>query len=204
MVYPGRNPDATKVQKVFLLPNKNRKKIMKILYQAILDAFSRDVQAEDSVFAGYGVEPPNYIDLYDGQPEAPDQFEFMCPAIFIDYAIAWQKNGAFRVGALMLTVHVLTDATPDTDNISARLSEGLKKIDYCDAVVDLLDGLETEETSGLTLTDERPVATDYFNYRQLKFTCNISRKIKRNERYVDGTIEGIPIAGNPVKRFDLD
>jgi hypothetical protein len=177
---------------------------MKILYQAILDAFEGDKQAEDSIFAAYGVEHPRYIDLYDSQPNVPEQFEFMCPAVFIDYAIAWQKKGAFRVGTLMLTVHVLTDATPETDNISARLPEGLKKIDYYEAVVDLLEGLETEETSGLTLTDERPVTTDYFNYHQLTFTCTISRKIRHIKRYADGIIEDIPIAGNPVKYFDID
>ncbi len=175
---------------------------MKNLYQAILKTFEDNPQA----FTDGGLQAPLFIDLYDSQPEIPDQFEFMCPAIFLDYSISWEKNGTQRIGTLTLEVHVLTDATPSTSNISGRLPEGLQKIDYYETVVDLLEGVATEETSGLVLASERPVSTDYFNYHMLTFTCTISRKINRIKRFVNGVLEAIGISGNIKQRltFDVD
>ncbi|MDR0363769.1 MAG: hypothetical protein LBH92_01930 [Bacteroidales bacterium] len=101
-------------------------------------------------------------------------------------------------------MHVLTGDTPSTSNISKRLPEGLKKIDYYETVVDVLEGVATEETSGLVLSSERPVSTDYFNYHVLVFTCTISRKIGRLRKFIDGIIEKIPISGKiKQKLFDI-
>jgi hypothetical protein len=175
---------------------------MKILYQAILTAF----QSGAEIFTNDGLMPPVFIDLYDSQPEIPDQFEFMCPAIFLDYSIAWEKNGMQRIGTVTMDVHVLTDATPSTSSISGRLPEGLKKIDYYEAVVNILEGITTEETSGLVLVSERPVSTDYFNYHILAFSCTISRTINDTRRFIDGKIEEINTSGKIRERlaFDID
>lgn len=177
---------------------------MKLLYEAILKAVEAEQKAaqvdpENSMFATAAIEPPQYVDLYDGQPEIPEQFEFICPALFIEYAIEWTKTGSVRMGTLTLTVHVLTDAMEDTHLIN-QLPTGFQKIDYYETVVNMLEGLETAETSGLILTHERPVTTDYFNYHELTFTCQISRKANDIRRYVDGTIEAIPIKGNIKER----
>jgi hypothetical protein len=80
-----------------------------------------------------------------------------------------------RLGALTLEVHILTDPTPETDNLTEPLS-GLEKVDYYETISDLLEGLSTSETSALVLTSERPVVTDYFNYHAITFTCTISRR----------------------------
>lgn len=182
---------------------------MKILYQAILKAFETesdlyDTDPENSLFAQIESEPPVYIDLYDSQPDIPDQFEgFRCPAIFLDYSIAWEKKGQMRIGQLNLEVHVVTDATEETSNISG-LPDGCKKIDYYETIIDILEGIATEETSGLILADERPISTDYFNYHQLTFTCTISRKVRSMRQYVDGIIEQIPIGGTIKKRLEFD
>jgi hypothetical protein len=170
---------------------------MKILYEAILTAFKDN----KDLFSDEHLQPPAFIDLYDSQPEIPDQFEFMCPAIFLDYSIAWEKNGTQRIGTLTLEVHVLTDATPSTANISVRLPEGMQKIDYYDTVVNVLEGIATEETSGLVLKSERPVSTDYFNYHVLTFDCTISRKVNDARRFVDGMIETINIDGKIKQRL---
>lgn len=181
---------------------------MKILYEAILKAMQTEADLflndpDNSLFAAIDAEPPVYIDLYYSQPEMPDQFEgFRCPAVFIDYSIAWEKKRAQRIGTLSVVAHVVTDAMEDTTNISG-LPDGCKKIDYYETVVDILEGIATEETSQLILSDERPVSTDYFNYHQLTFNCTISRKIRSMRRYVDGVIEKIPIAGNIKERLDL-
>jgi hypothetical protein len=175
---------------------------MKILYQAILTAF----QSNAEIFTNDGLIPPVFIDLYDSQPEIPDQFEFLCPAVFLDYSIVWDKNGMQRIGTITMDVHVLTDATPSTSNISGRLPEGLKKIDYYETVVNILEGITTEETNGLVLVSERPVSTDYFNYHILTFNCTISRKINNTRRFVDGKIEEIDINRKIKARivFDID
>lgn len=180
---------------------------MKILYEALLKAFEaeNDLYVNDpdnSLFRIIEAEPPVYIDLYDSQPEMPDQFEgFRCPALFFDYHISWKKNGNQRIGELSLVCHVLTDAMENTTNISG-LPDGCKKIDYYETVVNVLEGIATQETSQLILADERPVSTDYFNYHQLTFTCTISRKVTGIRRYIDGVIEMIPIVGKIKEKLD--
>ena len=182
---------------------------MKILYEAILKAFETETELynqgdERSLFLPIDTSPPVYIDLYDSQPEIPDQFEgFMCPAVFFDYSVDWQKNGELRIGTLSLVCHVLTDAMEDTTNISG-LPDGLRKIDYYETVINVLEGISTKETSKLVLSDERPVSTDYFNYHQITFECTISRKIRAKRQYVDGVIEAIPVEGNIKRRLDFD
>jgi hypothetical protein len=172
---------------------------MKLLYQKILDTFAENKQ----IFEDLGLIAPMFIDLYDSQPEIPDQFEFMCPAIFIDYNITWSKTGNVRTGTLQVEIHVLTSDFPETDSRSRRLPEGLKKIDYYETVVNLLEGLATAETSGLELIAERPVSTDYFNYHVLTFQCNISRIFGDNTRFADGKIESIDYQSN-IKQYLID
>lgn len=146
---------------------------MKQLYKSIQNVFKQPESI--AVFHSLGLAPPEYIDLYNGQPESPDDFEFTTPAIFIDYAIDWDQAGTMRRGKITLELHVVTDPTPEVDNLSEPLG-GLDKIDYYETVSDLLEGLATGETSGLVLKSERPIATDYFNYHLLTFTCTISRR----------------------------
>lgn len=182
---------------------------MKILYNAILKAFKTETELyqendPDSLFIGIDAMPPLYIDLYDSQPEMPDQFEgFICPALLIDYSISWERKGNKRVGTISLVAHVLTDANEETSNISEQ-PDDLKKIDYYETIGVILEGISTEETSQLILTDERPVSTDYFDYHQLTFECTITRRINSKRRYVDGKIEKINIDGNIKKSFDYD
>ena len=119
--------------------------------------------------------PPEFIDLYNGQPEFPEEFEFTTPALFLDYSINWERSGAMRRGELTLEVHVLTDPTPETDSLPSVI-EGMEKIMYYETISDLLEDLATSETSGLILKQERPITTDYFNYHLLTFSCTISRR----------------------------
>lgn len=146
---------------------------MKELYTAIQELFrSERVLA---AFHDIGQTPPEYIDLYNGQPEEPQEFEFATPALFVDYSITWDRSGAMRRGELTLEVHVLTDPTPETDNLQEAL-QGMEKVTYYETVSDLLEDMATSETSGLVLKGERPVSTDYFNYHMLTFSCTISRR----------------------------
>lgn len=146
---------------------------MKELYTAIQDLFKLKETAK--VFNGKNLRVPEFIDLYNGQPEEPNEFEFTLPALFIDYSIAWDRAGTMRKGELTVEVHVLAEPGEETDNLNDTLL-GLDKVDYYETISDLLEDLSTSETSKLVLKGEKPVATDYFNYHLLTFSCTISRR----------------------------
>lgn len=159
---------------------------MKELYTTIQNLFS--TEATKAVFNEAHLYPPEFIDLYNGQLESPEEFEFTTPALFLDYSINWERSGAMRRGELTLEVHVLTDPTPETDNLPPVI-EGMEKITYYETISDLLEDLSTSETSGLILKLERPVTTDYFNYHLLTFSCTISRR--RTDISLMGKVENI-------------
>lgn len=100
-----------------LINNQITKKVMKQLYKSIQSLFKSPETLP--VFQQLNLCPPEFIDLYNGQPESPDDFEFTTPALFIDYSISWDKAGTMRLGTLTLEVHILTDPTPETDNLTA-------------------------------------------------------------------------------------
>lgn len=159
---------------------------MKELYQTIQKLFRQEETIK--TFHALHLPVPEFIDLYDGQPEAPDNFEFTTPALFIDYAVEWERRGAMRIGQLTLDIHALTDPTPETDNLPEIL-EGMEKIDYYETISNLLEDLSTSETSPLVLKSERPVNTEYFNYHLLTFTCTISRR--RTNITSQGTVDEV-------------
>ena len=160
---------------------------MKQLYKTIQELFKKPETI--SLFRSQNLTPPEYIDLYDGQPEEPDRFEFTTPALFIDYSIAWERAGTMRKGELSIDVHVLTGPTDETDSLADNLS-GMEKIDYYETISTLLEDLSTCETSRLVLKSERPITTDYFNYHLLTFTCTISR---RRTKFIVGEIDIISV-----------
>lgn len=83
---------------------------MKQLYKSIQSLFKSPETLQ--LFQQLNFCPPEFIDLYNGQPESPDDFEFTTPALFIDYSISWDKAGTMRLGTLTLEVHILTDPNP--------------------------------------------------------------------------------------------
>ena len=85
---------------------------MKQLYNSIQSLFHSPETLQ--LFRQLNLCPPEFIDLYNGQPESPEDFEFTTPALFIDYSISWDKAGTMRLGTLTLEVHILTDPTPET------------------------------------------------------------------------------------------
>ena len=159
---------------------------MKELYTTIQNLFS--TEATKAVFRESDLYPPEFIDLYNGQPESPEEFEFTTPALFLDYSLNWERSGEMRRGELTLEVHVLTDPTPETDNLPPTI-EGMERIIYYETISDLLEDLATSETSGLILKQERPITTDYFNYHLLTFSCAISRR--RTDVSLTGRIDKV-------------
>jgi hypothetical protein len=145
---------------------------MTSLYQKIIET----VTANNTSFTGKGLTAPVTIDLYAGQPDAPELFNFFTPALFIEYSIEWEHGNRYaKQGKFLLDVHILVDPVPGTENYSLRQTEGLKKIEFYDLVSRLLDGLNSETTGTMALIGEEPRPTEYFNYHVLHFTGMIHK-----------------------------
>mgnify|MGYP003592875089 FL=1 len=54
-------------------------------------------------FTDNGLPAIAFIDMYMGQPLNPEEFEFILPAVFIDYSIDWQQE------LIQVDAHILTE-----------------------------------------------------------------------------------------------
>lgn len=146
---------------------------MQNLYLNIVKA----INAHADRFRELGVEPFRTIDLYNGQPDAPEQFEFMTPALFVDCSVDWERGGSsYKQGVVQVDVHVLTDQRPGTEDWSDRKEDGIKKMIYCTLVGELLEEVGSINTGRLNLIGETPKQTDYFDYHLLTFDTSITRQ----------------------------
>ena len=60
----------------------------------LLQKIYRTFEANNSLLTDAGLQPVGTIDLYRGQPLNPEGFEYYeIPALFIDYSIAWERQG---------------------------------------------------------------------------------------------------------------
>lgn len=102
-----------------------------------------------------------FIDVFRSQPFEPELYEyFSLPALFIDYQMIGQgKKNPRRV---TMTVHAVTDAAPDTSNISS--SEGLNKFLYNLTLQELLEGTRLGETTPLKFISENSIDAPVTNY----------------------------------------
>ncbi|WP_303008437.1 hypothetical protein [Coprobacter fastidiosus] len=126
---------------------------MEELYLKIIELLSENKQ----LFKDKDLVPPKYIDIYDGQPENSEFFFFTLPAIFFDYSIEWESITSVRQGTALITIHVLTLPTENTDNNSLNIQKGIKRLQYYKLIADILEGTETSTTSHLKLVKEEPV-----------------------------------------------
>ena len=145
---------------------------MRNLYLKIIEAFENNKER----FTDAGLLPIETIDLYDGQPDEPNNFEFTCPAIFIDYRIEWERGGSMlKKGVVQIDLHVLTHPGMSTENFNPRLPEGLNKLAYYELISELMESVATDNIATPALIGEEPVITDYFCYHLLKFNTAIYR-----------------------------
>ena len=145
------------------------------------------IKERADLFITNNLPPVNYIDLYRGQPLAPERFElYDLPALFLEYNINWESN------LLTLNVHVVTDQTHSTASISPNRLTGLQIFTLYKVVKQLLNGLSSETTGKLKLTGERPAEADVVNYQILDFTCSIEES-ELEEKFAQGTIEKLTI-----------
>lgn len=169
------------------------------IYTKLTAAFAK--QSNIDRFTAKGLKPPKIIDFYQGQPEDPENFEFVLPALFVDYRItSWTLQGKIYVGSANIQIHAIPEDAPSASNISRRMTEGLKPLQWYGLVRQVIDTITGETFSMLQRGPEDPLYTRDYVYHVLNFTCNVD-DIPGTEvdRYADGTIEDLSITGNPVK-----
>ena len=94
------------------------------------------IKEREDLFIKYDLPTVKYIDLYRGQPLAPERFElYDIPAIFLEYNINWEQN------ILSLNVHVVTDQTHSTSSISPNKLTGLQIFRMYKVIKHLLNDL---------------------------------------------------------------
>ena len=104
---------------------------MQELYRNII----RRLDEARPLFRERGLPPVETVDLYDGQPEDPESFEFTCPALFIDYKIDWERGASgVKRGTVAVDLHILLNPMPGTESWSDQLPDGLQKMEYYDLV----------------------------------------------------------------------
>jgi len=154
---------------------------MENLYLKIIDKFN----ANKSLFIKHAAPIVQHIDLYRGQPLAPDRFElFGLPALFIEYNIDWER------GKVTISAHVVTDSTQSTSSISPNRLTGLQIFKLYKVVKHLLKGLSSETTGKLKLTSEHPIESDVVNYQVFDFEASII-ETPLEDKFAEGTIESL-------------
>lgn len=167
----------------------------------ILKIYS-EFEAKKQAFIDNQLTPIKYMDLYRGQPVAPERFEiFALPAIFFNYNIDWTQSEKGS-GLLTLDAHVLIDAGHHTDSVSPNKETGLSIVKYYRFIDYVLRYLESENTSKLKLISENPVETDYYNYHIMQYQAVITDTWVKHPMN-EGTIEELVIdKGKP--KFIID
>ena len=65
--------------------------------------------------------------------------------------------------------------------MSKRLSEELKRLDYYQIVADILEGINTENPTYLSLINESPVTTDYGIYHKLTLQTTVQHTYSNSD-----------------------
>jgi len=158
------------------------------IYEALLTKF----EAKKVLFTKNGLIAP-FIDLYQGQPLAPKEFEFTLPALFFDYSIDYRNN------IFTLEAHVIDEFMEETDSVNPKRLEGLDHLRYlaiCRYIINNTSaaGLGFKK---LKVDSEKPITTDYYYYHQINFQCCIDDLIDNS--LIDFSTEQATITGNLEK-----
>lgn len=169
---------------------------MEEVYNKIVDTFN----AHPEVFTDRSLPTIRQIDIHIGQPDDPENFEVLCPAIFISWDIKAGTNG--EADTLSLDFHLLQEPGAGTENYSDRMDEGLAYIRLVTAVKYCLNMLSTDSSSPLKYAGERQAATPYFRYHVITYTCSIDSytdSVHRPE-LTESTIESINLTGGKLRQ----
>ena len=153
----------------------NKLLIMELIFNKIIETLN----ANKERFREKGLKPVQFIDIYDGQPQEAEEYEFTLPAIFDDYGVVWERSGNVKHGAASIDIHILADKGCTIDSLRHDREKGMKRFRFYNLVADLLENIETAHSTKMSLVSERPIATDYFQYHKLTFSCTLQRRYEK-------------------------
>lgn len=172
---------------------------METVYKKIVETFT----AHPEVFSDRNLPAIRQIDVYQGQPDDPENFEVFCPAMFIDWQIAPGANG--ESDKLTIDFHILQEPGVPTDNFTPTLDAGLEYLLQLKACKYLLNKLRAANTTPLVYAGERPRITPFFKYHVVSYTCSIDQYTDSIHRPATGTgtIESIRITEGKQKALQV-
>lgn len=146
---------------------------MEAIFKRVYELF----EANKQIFIDAGFQPIRTIDRFRGQTTAPEKFEiFETPALFIQLATKWVKEGKQYIGNINIDFHLVIDEEGDTANLFSNYEEALKQTFYYRTVQVMLDDLSGEGFSKLTRVADTPVDTGTFAYNILTYTTQTTEK----------------------------
>lgn len=152
---------------------------MKDLFLKITEEFDR----QRDLFTNAGLLPIATIGLYNGQAEQAEVGGEMCPALFVEYATEWESgNQQLKKGVLSLSVHVIV---PTASGQTKQTGNKWEKLEYYCLVGEIMEGVETEGVSRLSLIGEAAAHTAYFHYQILRFSALIYKSKPKNRALKD-------------------
>ncbi|MFH6945123.1 hypothetical protein [Flavobacterium sp. FlaQc-50] len=126
------------------------------------------IEAEKQKFEDRGLNGNFFIDIYRGQPEDPEQYEFFSlPALFIDYTVTGQ--GKDRPRLIQITLHLLIDEENDMSNVAPNNLVGMNRFVYCGILQEILEGRKLVMNSALKFISEVPIDNAVADYHSLIF-----------------------------------
>jgi hypothetical protein len=161
---------------------------MELLLKKIQDTFNANKQ----VFHQRGLPHVRQIDMHLGQPDNPDDFELLLPAMFISYSIL-EDDTSTEPDELLLDFHLLQEAIGRSEGNSPNRDVSLTYLRMIDAVKYMLKDLTSEHTTGLRRAGQRPQNTEYYNYDIISMKCWITQANDSFTKpaYTEGTIDKI-------------
>lgn len=161
---------------------------MELLLKKIQDTFNANKQ----VFHLRGLPHLRQIDIHIGQPDDPDNFEVLLPAMFISYSIREDDDNT-DPDELLLDFHLLQEPVGSSEGNSHNRDVSLTYLRMIQAVKYMLKDLTSEHTTGLRRAGQRPHQTPYYNYDIISMKCWLSQETGSYTKpdYTEGTIDKI-------------
>ncbi|MEO6176791.1 MAG: hypothetical protein ABIP27_16690 [Flavobacterium circumlabens] len=153
------------------------------------------IEAEKQKFEDQGLDGNFFIDIYRGQPEEAEQFEyFSLPALFIDYTVTGQGKDKPRL--IQITLHLVTDEENDMSNVAPDKEFGMNRFVYCGILQEILEGRKLVGNSVLKFNSEVPIDNPVADYHTLIFEFeSFAKDLITNPVFETGEFDKPNVAG---------
>ena len=171
---------------------------MKNLYKKIIQTLTSPEAKQKFIDAD--VKPIKWVDEFEGQYYQPEMFEgFTTPAVLVEWDIQYPK--AKPAADVSLTLHIMYEQPAHADSLNKDIDKALKRFDFKDIVLELINGLESKNTGKLELISESGLKEPAIvKVHLLTFECSYRSKQKE---YGEFTPDDMTLNGN-IKAFDFE